>query len=209
MNTRQEIIVALGGENSWIHNWSLGGCKFYGEIMDDATFGVWLSSEPISPDDYADLVAPEGFRKSGVGRSEHDAAFFLRPPGADVDGPVSSIVVDGRSFGLVARPGKPESGFTGVMVLPVYKSHRLFFASGRTLELLDTGDGFSLVPQAVESHLGRRKDPTIKRQMPNGWTSRHITLKDNLVIDLPCPARVAIFKNGDIFHGPVQLDLPT
>jgi hypothetical protein len=41
--------------------------------------------------------------------------------------------------------------------------------------------------------------------MPEGWTSRFITLTENLIVDLPCPARVAIFNNGDIFHGPTTI----
>ena len=73
----EEITKLIGGNPSWSANWSLGGCEFYGEVMDDATFGVWLSTEPISPEEYAALVAPEGFRKSGVGRSQHDAVTHL------------------------------------------------------------------------------------------------------------------------------------
>jgi hypothetical protein len=35
-----ELQALIGGNPSWSANWSLGGCKFYGEVMDDATFGV-------------------------------------------------------------------------------------------------------------------------------------------------------------------------
>ena len=45
----EEITKLIGGNPSWSANWSLGGCEFYGEVMYDATFGVWLSTEPISP----------------------------------------------------------------------------------------------------------------------------------------------------------------
>ncbi len=183
--------------------------------MDDATFGVWLSTAPISPEEYAALVVPEGFRKSGVGRSHHDAAFFRRPPNAENDGPVETTRIGDRTFALVARPGRPEKGFEGVTVLPVFKSHRVFFAAGRTLELVDTNDDFvggtTLLPQAVESHLHQRRSEIKPRRMPEGWTSRFITLTENLTVDLPCPARVAIFNNGDIFHGPtdIRLQFPT
>ena len=205
----EELKKLVGGESTWSNNWSLGGLEFYGEVMDDATFGVWLSTAPISPVEYAALVAPEGFRKSGVGRSQHDAAFFRRPPNTDNDGPVETTQIGDRTFALVARPGRPEKGFEGVTVLPVFKSHRVFFTAGRTLEVIDTNDDFvggtTLLPQAVESHLHQRRSEIKPRRMPKGWTSRFITLNENLIVDLPCPARVAIFNNGDIFHGPTAL----
>jgi len=197
----------LGGNEQWPNNWSLGGCEFYGEIMDAATFGVWLSTEPISPEEYAALVISDGFNKSGVGRSQHDAAFFSRPPQADADGPVDTVSISGRTFACVARPGRPEKGFEGVTVLPVFKTHRVMFEAGRTIEVIDTNDDFpggtTLLPQAVDTHLRKRREIPIPRDMPDGWTTRTITLKQALVVDIPCPARVAIFKNGDIFHGPV------
>jgi hypothetical protein len=128
----------LQGNEQWPHNWSLGGCEFYGEIMDSATFGVWLSTQPISPEEYASLVIPDGFNKSGVGRSQHDAAFFSRPPQANADGPVETVSIGDHTFACVARPGRPEKGFEGVTVLPVFKTHRVLFESGRTLELIPT-----------------------------------------------------------------------
>jgi hypothetical protein len=207
--TIHDAISLLGGNPEWSANWTLGGIEFYGEIMDTATFGVWLTTEPITPDDYAGLQVPDGYRKSGCGRSQHDAAFFRRPPGADVDGPVDTIQVDGRTFALVARPGKPEPGFDGVTVLPVFKSHRVLFRAGRTLEIIDTNDNFpggtSLIPQVTQTHLKRQRTESTPRHMPAGWTSRFVTLSENLVVDLPSPARVAIFKNGDIFHGPTTI----
>ena len=93
--------------------------------------------------------------------------------------------------------------------LPVFKSHRVYFAAGRTLEVIDTNDDFAggstLLPQAVESHLHQRRSEIKPRRMPAGWTSRFITLTEDLIVDLPCPARVAIFNNGDIFHGPTTI----
>lgn len=208
MNNAQEL---LGGNSDWSANWTLGGCEFYGEIMDTATFGVWLTTEPISPELYAALQVPDGYRKSGCGRSQHDAAYFRRPPNAESDGPVETIRVDNYTFALVARPGVPESGFDGVTVLPVYKSHRLLFRAGRTLEIIDTNDEFpggtSLIPQVTETHLKKRRAESRPRTMPEGWSSRFITLNDDVVIDLPSPARVAIFNNGDIFHGPTTIEI--
>ena len=210
MSTIDERIELLRGDPTWINNWSLGGLAYHGEISDSATRGVWLTKDPITPEEYEALVLPEGYRKSGVGLSQHDAAFFLRPPGALVDGPVETVEIGGHSFGLVARGGKPEAGFDGAIVLPVYKSHRVLFAAGRTLEIIDIGHGWCLMPQVVDASLGRRDPgtPATPRTMPEGWTSRHMTIETDLVIDIPYPARVAIFFNGDIFHGPVRLDLP-
>jgi hypothetical protein len=208
MSTIEERIALLGAEPSWAASWTLGGTEFYGEIMDAATHGVWLSCEPITPEEYTALEVPEGFTKSGVGRSQHDAAVFLRPPGSHVDGPLETVDVSGRTFALVARPGAPERGFDGAMVLPVYKSHRVLFAAGRTLELIDLGHGWYLLPQVTEAGLGEvASRPPSARTMPDGWSTVTWSINDDLVVDLPYPARVAIFFNGDIFHGPVRLDI--
>lgn len=85
----------LAGNPDWTANCTLGGIVFCGENIDSATFGVWLTTEPITPEDYAALVVPDGFRKSDCGRSQHYVAFFCRPPGADTDGPVETIEVGG------------------------------------------------------------------------------------------------------------------
>jgi len=206
MSSIEQRIQSLGADPNWTSNWSLGGLEYYGELMDSATNGVWLSAEPITPEDYEALAIPDGFKKSGVGRSQHDAAVFLRPPEALADGPVESISVEGRTFSLVARPGKTESGFDGAMVLSVYKTHRVLFAAGRVLEAIDIGHGWCLLPQAVDAQMGgAAADSRPERDLPEGWVVREITLDDDLVIDIPYPARVVIFFNGDIFHGPVRL----
>jgi hypothetical protein len=206
VSTIEERIALLGADPSWAASWTLGGTEFYGELMDAATNGVWLSCDPITPEEYAALDVPEGFSRSGVGRSLHDAAVFLRPPGALVDGPLETIEVDGRTFALVARPGRPEQGFAGVLVLPVYKHHRVLFAAGRTLERIDIGHGWSLLPQVTEATTGGAADgPRPERTLPEGWSAQTWTLEADLVVDIPYPARVAIFFNGDIFHGPVRL----
>lgn len=208
MSTVEQRIALLGADPAWSASWTLGGTVFYGEVMDAATNGVWLSCEPITPEEYRSLEAPDGFTKSGVGRSQHDAAVFLRPPGALVDGPLETVEISGRTFALVARPGRPERGFGGAMVLPVYKSHRVLFAAGRTLELIDLGHGWFLVPQATEASLGGPPEgPPPERVLPEGWASVTWMTEQDLVVDIPYPARVAIFPSGDIFHGPVRLDL--
>jgi len=95
-----------------------------------------------------------------------------------------------------------------MLVLPVYESHRVLFAAGRDLELLGTGHGWFLPPQAVEANLGAGSPstPRPERVLPEGWSSRNLTIEEDLVVDLPYPARVVIFFDGTIFHGPVRLD---
>lgn len=207
MSSTEQRIQSLGADPTWTDNWTLGGLEYYGELMDEATNGVWLSAEPITPEEYEALSIPDGFKKSGVGRSQHDAAVFLRPPGALVDGPVESMTVEGRTFSLVARPGKNEAGFDSAMVLSVYKTHRVLFAAGRALEVIDLGHGWCLLPQAVDAQMGGAPaDSRPPRVLPEGWATRQVAVHDDLVIDIPYPARVVIFFNGDIFHGPVRLD---
>ena len=203
MTSITDVMTRLGGNPAWTDNWTLGGLDTYGELMNTADFGIWLSVEPISREEYVALVVPGGFRKSGVGRSAHDAAFFSRSPGATTNGPVETMAVGNHHFSLVARPGRRESGFDQVMVLPVTKHHRVYFAGGRTLEAIDLGDGTFLLPQATGASLGDAPEPEVGRTLPEGWATRTFELADDLVVDIPTPARVAIFSNGDIFHGPL------
>ena len=94
-----------------------------------------------------------------------------------------------------------------MLVLPVYKSHRVLFTAGRDLELVDIGHGWFLLPQAVEADIGGGTAvPRPERVLPEGWSSRNLSVGEDLVLDLPYPARVVIFVDGSIFHGPVRLD---
>jgi hypothetical protein len=196
------------GEPAWTQNWTLGGRELFMEIMDSATKDVWLAQRPTTPERYDALEVPGGFVKSGMGRSAHDAAFFRRSPGAAFDGPLDTMDVDGVTFSRVARPGRFEPGFEGVVVLPVYKYHRVMFAAGRTIEVADLGDGWDYVPQITEVASGVLPGgASVERVLPTGWSVREVALEHDLFVEVPYPARVCFFTSGHSFQGPVRLGL--
>lgn len=204
---RKQQALARMGNPAWSDNWTLAGLDIYGEIMHPETRSVWLSQQPFTLEEYSALQVPEGFLKSGTGRSSHDLAFFRRSPGGTVDGPLATTKIGDRTFSRVARPGPPEPGFNGVLVLPVYKYHNVMFRAGRTIEIMDCGDGWDYVPQVTEMRGLPGVPPTAERVLPDGWSVREILLQEDLHVEVPCPARVCLFFSGHIFHGPVRLGL--
>jgi hypothetical protein len=194
----------------WTDNWTLGADTRHMEILHVASRSVWLGQAPATQAQFEALVPPEGFVKTGIGTSVADAAWFPRSPDAERDGPLETIDVGGIRFSRVARPGIPEPGFSGVLVLPVHKHHHLFYRAGRTLEIMDFGDGFDHVPlvrQASGPAIGSGGGEGTPRVLPDGWSVREVTLARDLVVRLPTPTRVAFFANGESFQGPVRLGL--
>lgn len=202
--------AGMPGDPSLPHNWTHGVGTVHLEIMDLASRGVWLTQEPVTHERAAALAVPDGFIASGIGEAVADTAYFRRSPGAPADGPVETMVVDGLRFSLVARPGTPETGPDGVLVLPVEKHHVVRYAAGRTIEIMDCGDGHDYVPLTA----GARRvgadpaRPLRPRVLPAGWSVRPVRLETDLVVELPCPTRAAFFfASGDSFQGPVRLGL--
>jgi len=199
------------GVASWAENWTIGAGTLHLEIMHLATGSVWLAQQEVSPERAAALAMPEGFVASGIGCAVADLAFFARSPGADADGPLETLDVDGLRFARVASPGTPEPGFEGLLVLPVYKHHRVLYSAGRTIEVMDCGDGFDYVPltakaRRVGADPARAPRPPKPRLLPEGWSVRQVHLDSDLVVDLPCPTRAAFFwSSGDSFQGPIRL----
>lgn len=208
MTSLSTVPSPLPGHPDWTDNWTLGRPgDLHGEVMDTATGLVWLAQAPISQDQYDALELPEGFVKTGIGEAVADAAYFSRSPGADGDGPLEVREIGGLRFAAVARPGAPDSPVSGLFVLPVHKHHRLFYAAGRTIEVMDCGDGADYLPLVRNAVMaGRRRSSTPRpRLLPEGWSVRTVTLAKDLVVDLPAPTRVTFFTSGDSFQGPLDL----
>ncbi len=203
--------LARLGETSWTENWTRGGPALHGEIMQLSTRSVWLCQEPVTLAQYAELELPEGFTRSGLGRSEHDSAFFRRSPGEPRDGRLETMRVGELSFARVARAGALEAGREGAIVLAVEKHHRVMFNAGRTIEVLDCGDGLAYLPMAS----GISAPPTLgiastsARVVPDGWSVRLQRLEQELIVEIPCPARVVLFASGEGFHGPCSIEPPS
>lgn len=198
------------GNLAWTDNWTHGAGTVHGEILHQESRSVWLAQEATTPAAFDALELPDGFLKTGIGESVADVAYFRRSPGAASDGPLETFDVGGMRFARVAVPGVPEPGFRGVLVMPVEKHHRVLYAAGRTLEIMDCGDGRDYVPlmaNAAMPGMPPRTDPR-PRVLPPGWKVRSVILAADLVVELPCPTRITLFsRTGESFQGPVRLGL--
>ncbi len=189
------------GEPDWSDNWTVGtGWRM--EIIDSAG-RVWLCHEPLTKDQARALVLPTGTSPALFGQAIADAAYFSRSPDADVDGPLDTMEVAGLRFSFVARPGGQRSAgqrsVEGATVLTVDKHHSLLYAAGRTIEVLDFGDG-TFAPPAWAGPDRPQSQPA-----EPGWVRREVELTDDLIAVIPNPADVVIFDDGFGFHGPLPL----
>lgn len=189
------------GNPDWSDNWTVGpGLRM--EIIDNDG-RVWLCHEPVTREQARALALPVGVSPTLFGEAIADAAYFSRSPDADVDGPLDTMEVDGLRFSFVARPGGQhgidQRSAEGATVLSVDKHHSLLYAAGRTIEVLDFGDG-TFAPPAWTGPDRPRSEPA-----EPGWFRREVELTDDLIAVIPNPADVVIFGDGFGFHGPVPL----
>ena len=205
MKDLQSQTLSKLGNPEWIPNWTIGRPGPYMEITELANRTVWLCQQPISHEEGQALALPKGFAITGIGESAHDAAFFRRSPDATEDGALETMKVGKYIFSKVGKPGKPESGFKDVLVLPVYKYHKVLFSAGRTIEVLTREDGKDYVPNVYGLKGMFGKNTPKERVLPAGWSIRTITLTEDLILEIPNPAQVCFFKTGSGFHGPVEI----
>jgi hypothetical protein len=178
----------------------IGAQELHGEVLDPSTGNVWQSLEPITREEYAALPLEPGWLRVGVGRGAMDEHWFARSPGAEADGPMAECEIDGRRFGLCARPASPPSrpaGPDGPRLLAVEKHHVIRFDAGRGVPVLEHPDGKRFV-HVIEG--GERKAPL---DPPDGWQIESVKLAEDWLITLPCPMTVYFFPNGDSYQGPL------
>ena len=189
-------------------NWTVGHDVQVAEIIEGATGRVWICQAPMTRDEYDALPAgvPDGYAPLGIGRSVADVAYFRRSPGAAEDGPVETQAVGDHTFSFIAIGGDRQSSPRGIMVLPVDKHHSMWFRAGRTIEILDIGDGAAHIPQTAEVE-GDGWGGRGTRTVPDGWTIREVTLDEPLTVHVDNPAMTYWFGDGSSFQGPVDLDL--
>ena len=205
-----ELSLIQLGNTEWTQNWTLGGLELHGEIRNDQTQEVWLCQQPISHEVFQELELPEGFSKALFGRGAHDAAYFPRPPEGNEDSPLPTMKVDNLTFSKVARADKVDmkymkQGFRNLFLLTVYKYHIVLFKAGRTIDILTMEDGKDYVPNMAVSDKGITDLVQKEQMIPSDWSVRRITLQEDLILEIPNPARVCFFKNGYGFHGPVKI----
>ncbi len=189
------------GNPDWVDNWTIGpGLRM--EIMDEETSDVWLAQEPIDEARARSSSLPPGFVLSGLAYAVADLGWFARSPGAEVDGPLTTMEVDGRRFARVARPVERDRTVADGIVMWIHKYHSMLFRAGRTIDVVELDDGRAMVPAwaPVGGPMDRREP-----RLPVGWTHRSVELGDDLLVEIPNPATVLVAHDGSGFHGPVQL----
>ena len=191
------------GSQEWADNWTVGpGLRF--ELMETASRRVFLCHDPVTTAEIASFEAPGGFAHVLAGKAVADVAFFARSPGATHDGPVDTLELGGRRFAFVARPVHHELRPSGAVVLTIDKHHAMLYRAGRTLDVLDFGDGTVAAPAWSSA------DPaaTLTNEMLDvGWTLRRVRLVDDLLTVIPNPAQVIVLDREFGFHGPVDRDI--
>jgi len=187
------------GNPEWVDNWTVGeGLRM--EFI-DAQGQVWLCHEPVTEQRARSLSLPDGASFSLFGGLVADAAYFSRSPLADTDGPLDTMQVDGLRFAFVARPVGNER-VAGAAVLSIDKHHTMLYASGRSIDVLDFGDG-TFAPPAWSAPNDAPDRGEL--DLPNGWTLRTAELTSDLIAVIPNPAKVAILGDGSGFHGPLPI----
>jgi len=188
------------GNPEWIDNWTLGdGLRF--EVIESATQRVFICQQAVTAGEFDAFDPPDGFGMALVGEPRADQAWFARSPQAEVDGPVETAEIGGRQFSYVARPLGIESLASGAVEMTIDKYHAMLYRAGRTIDVLDFGDG------TVATPAWGSRDPLAEvsdAMVVDGWQLRQVELAEDLVTFIPNPARVIVLDNAFGFHGPLE-----
>ena len=191
------------GTVEWTDNWTLGGGVRF-ELMQTATRRVYLCQAEVTADEVDAFEAPDGFTHALAGATRADMAFFARSPGASHDGPLESLELGGRRFAYVARPMAIEPMASGAVEMTIDKHHAMLYRAGRTIDVLDFGDG------SVATPAWGSPDPSVElttSMLADGWTLRRVELADDLLVVIPNPSQVIVLDGAFGFHGPVDAAL--
>lgn len=191
------------GNTEWVDNWTLGdGLRF--ELIEADTRRVFICQTEVADAELAAFEPPDGFGHALAGLAVADMAFFARSPGADHDGPVETVELGGRRFAHVARPVGFDTLASGAVEMTIDKHHAMLYRAGRTLDVLDFGDGTVATPAWGST------DPSAEvtaDMLDDSWTLRRVRLTDDLLTTIPNPARVIVLDRAFGFHGPVDRGL--
>lgn len=187
------------GNPEWSDNWTIGpGVRF--ELLETATGKVFLCQDAVTEEELAAFERPDGFTQALVGEARADLAYFARSPRSAEDGPLETIELGGRRFGFVARPAGMKALDSGATDMTIDKHHSVLFRAGRTIDVLDFGDGTVAIPAWGSP------DPDVSltdTTLAPGWALRRIQLVDDLVAVVPHPSQVIVLDKRFGFHGPI------
>ncbi len=188
------------GAPDWVDNWTLGGGLRF-ELIEADTRRVFICQAEVTAAELARFDPPDGFGHALAGGAQADMAFFARSPGADHDGPVETVELGGRRFAYVARPVGFDTLASGAVEMRIDKHHSMLYRAGRTIEVLDFGDGTVATPAwgSTDSAVS-----VTDRMLDDGWALRRVRLTDDLLTTIPNPARVIVLDRAFGFHGPVD-----
>jgi len=175
----------------------------YMEVTDRSTGLVWMSSAPVTAQQYEDLEVEAPLAKTLFARGSMDAFAFFHSPGLP-EHPLRERVIAGLRCINVAAMGKvtPPTDPRGPLVAMVEKAHRLGFEAGRTLSILSLPDG---------DYVGTLGEPDADDSLalPEAATLTKVSLTSPLIVELPNPTRCFVWGLGDgdlrSFQGPVTL----
>ena len=123
---------------------------------------------------------------------------------ADHDGAVETVELGGRRFSYVARPTGIDTLASGAVEMTIDKHHAMLYRAGRSLDVLDFGDGTVATPAWGST------DPAAEvtaDMLDDSWTLRRVRLTHDLLTTIPNPARVIVLDRAFGFHGPVEKGL--
>lgn len=188
------------GDPAWVDNWTIGrGLRF--ELIETSTRRVVICQDEVAAEELRAFEAPDGFAHALAGAAVADQAFFSRSPGAEQDGPVEVVELGGRRFAFIARPVSIETRPSGAVDMVIDKHHSMLYRAGRTLDVLDLGDGTVATPAwAAPDPSGCVSD----EMLDDGRRLHRVRLTDDLLTTIPDPARVIVLDGAFGFHGPVD-----
>lgn len=188
----------------------------YAEVVDTTTGTGWHSVLPMSRETFSSLELPEGVRRGGIATSVTDAYCFLRPPGADSDGPLQRREIGGYEFMNIANPPAEGPEMLGPdrwpMLLRVDKHHTLIYEAGREIGVIRAPDGrefvelIAPVPEGGAILQGDKPPADMNDlNLPEGWERRTEVTEHLTIVHLPCPTEALFFANGASYQGPVDV----
>lgn len=171
------------------------------EVFDPTTGQVWLHQWPVTAEQYKDFKPEPPYMKSGMGCSAMDVAYFLRSPGAAVDGPLETRMIGGLMWSRVARPVKFKGFNPGLAptLVTVDKHHVIGFEAGTTIHSARLPDGQYYIQQTATASNSSNVDP-------EDWDMFTMVLDKPWTLSLCTPSVIYFFRNLRSFAGPFTVD---